>query len=348
MRRPERRGLVMGMGLREEANSGDLTLMALFARIDTRAMAVAVAMFFALGLALATALLLAQGAPEGVPVGGNLSALGNIFPGYKVSWPGVLIGAFWAGLVGAVTGFLVATVWNFTHLVFLGFLALDYPRRKPSSRTLGGQSRSAAAGSEEQRLLSAAARLNVAISAIGAGVALGLLLFVVTHISLEVADRPGRYLNLLAVFMPGYSASSHGAWFGLLWGLIYGGICGGAVAWLYVQSLGANLPRLVMWDETAVRGLRPPVLRISSSALGIALGAVAAIQLILSTLWLVLRGTADESVHAKLLSHYLPGYTVTLFGSLLGGLELFLILFVFTSIVGVTYNAIAFRQGGKK
>jgi hypothetical protein len=336
------------MGLREEANSNNLTLRGLFARIDTRAMAVAVAIFFALGLALATAVLLAQGAPEGVPIGGNLSALGNIFPGYTVSWPGVLVGALWAGLVGALIGFLIATVWNFTHLVFLGLLALDYPRRKPLSHTLRDQPRPVAAASEEQRLFAAAARLNVAVTAIGAGLASGLLLFLATLISLEVAERPGRYLNLLAVFMPGYSASSVGAWFGLLWGLIYGGICGGGVAWLYVRSLGANLPRLVMWDETSVRGLRPPVLRISSFALGIALGAVAAIQLILSTLWLVLRGTADESVHAKLLSHYLPGYTVSAYGSVLGGVELFLILFIFAWIVGATYNAMASRREGGK
>jgi hypothetical protein len=339
----------MAMALREEANSGDLTLMAMFARMNTMAMAVAVAAVFASGLALATAVLLAQGAPPGVPVGANLSALGNIFPGYSVTWPGVLIGAFWAGLVGGLTGFFVATAWNFAHLVFLGFLALEYPQNPPLSRRPGDQSRRSVSASEEQRLFSAAARLNVAITAIGAGLALGMLLFMATHISLGVANRPGYYLNLLGVFMPGFSASSVGAWFGLLWGLVYGAVSGGAVAWLYVQSLGAtNLPRLLMWDEAAARRLRPPVLRISSHALGIALGTVAAIQLVLSTLWLVLRGTADESVHAKLLSHYLPGYSVSLLGGVLGGFELFIILYVFALMVGATYNAIAWRleRGG--
>ena len=335
---------------REQTDSGDLTLMALFARMDTVAMGIAVAVVFALGLALATAVLLLQGAPGGVRIGGNLSALGNIFPGYSVTWPGVLMGAFWGGLVGAVTGFLVATVWNFTHLVFLGFLALDYPRRATSS--LGQAELSTArprdSASEDQRLFSAAARLNVTVTALGAGLALGLLLFVATHISLGVSEHPGSYLNLLGVFLPGYSVSPLGAWFGLLWGLVYGGVFGGVIAWFYVRSLGANLLRLVIWDETAVRGLRMPVLRISIHALGVALGVVAAIQLVLSTLWLVLRGTADESVHAKLLSHYLPGYTVSVPGSLLGGLELFLFLYLFASIVGAIYNAIAFhREGGE-
>ena len=115
--------------------------------------------------------------------------------------------------------------------------------------------------SEEQQLFSAAARLNVAIAALGAGLGLGMLLFLATHVSIGVSERPGHYLNLLGIFMPGYSASSAGAWFGLLWGLIYGSVSGGAIAWFYVRSLGAKLPRLVIWDETAARGLRPPVLR---------------------------------------------------------------------------------------
>lgn len=338
----------MVMALREQADSDDLLLMALFARMDTVAMSIAVAVVFALSLALATTVLLLQGAPEGMPIGTNLSALGNILPGYSVTWPGVFIGAAWAGVIGAIAGFLAATIWNFAHLVFLGFLALDRPRQATSSPRQATLSTARPLGSvsEEQRLFSAAARLNVAISALGAGVALGLLLFVATHVSIGVANHPGRYLNLLGIFMPGYSASSVGAWFGLLWGLIYGGVFGGAIAWFYVRSLGANLPRLVIWDETAARGLRPPVLRISSHALGMAVGAIAAIQLVLSTLWLVLRGTADQSVHAKLLSHYLPGYSVSVSGSLLGGLELFLFLYLFALLVGATYNAIAFRREG--
>jgi hypothetical protein len=338
----------MVMALREQADSDDLLLMALFARMDTVAMSIAVAVVFALSLALATAVLLLQGAPEGMPIGTNLSALGNILPGYSVTWPGVFIGAAWAGVIGAIAGFLAATIWNFAHVVFLGFLALDRPRQATSSPRQATLSTARPLGSvsEEKRLFFAAARLNVAISALGAGVALGLLLFVATHVSIGVANHPGRYLNLLGIFMPGYSASSVGAWFGLLWGLIYGGVFGGAIAWFYVRSLGANLPRLVIWDETAARGLRPPVLRISSHALGMAVGAIAAVQLLLSTLWLVLRGTADESVHAKLLSHYLPGYSVSVPGSLLGGLELFLFLYLFALLVGATYNAIAFRREG--
>jgi hypothetical protein len=103
-----------------------------------------------------------------------------------------------------------------------------------------------------------------------------------------------------------------------------------------------------MWDAASDRQLRPPLLQISSHALGISLGAIAALQLVFATLWLVLRGTADESVHAKLLSNYLPGYTVTLQGSLLGGLELFLLVYLSSVLVGKIYNAVTrYRRKGE-
>ncbi len=337
----------MTMDWKNQTNADDRVLMAMFARMDTIAMSAAVGIVFALGLAAATGILLIMGAPAGVPIGPNLSALGNILPGYRVSWLGCLIGAAWAGVLGAVTGFLFATFWNFAHIVFTGLVALSYRRQIVPSR----QQRSGAAvssmnsDSADKQLLWAAMRLNVWISALCVGLGAGLLLFLGTQLSIGVSEHPGRYLNLLGIFMPGYSASVRGAWLGMLWGLIYGAVSGGAVAWLYTRSLGAKLPALVIWDEASIRQLRPPVLRMSSHALGIGLGAIVALQLALATLWLVLLGTADQSVHAKLLSNYLPGYTVSLQGSLLGGLELFLLVYLFSALVGGTYNYVArFRR----
>ena len=323
---------------REQAQSDDFVFMALFARMDNVAMAAAVSFLFALGLFCATAALLLLGAPRGVPIGPNLSALGNILPGYSVTWLGSLMGAVWGAVIGALAGFLIATFWNFAHVVFMGLSALSYPRRIASSV----RTRSASPKSEpaDGRLLSAAVRLNICISALGLGLGLGLLLFLGTNLTVALSQRPGRYLNLLGVFMPGYSTSITGGWIGLLWGTIYGAISGAALAWLYARRLGARLPALVMWDNVSVRQLRPPILRISSHALGISLGAIAALQLVLATSWLVLRGTADQSFHAKLLSNYLPGYTVSLHGSLLGGLELFFLVYLSSAIVGETYNAI--------
>jgi hypothetical protein len=61
----------------EQAQSNDFVFMALFARMDTVAMAAAVSLLFALGLPTATTVLLLLGAPPGVPIGPNLSALGK-------------------------------------------------------------------------------------------------------------------------------------------------------------------------------------------------------------------------------------------------------------------------------
>ena len=337
----------------ERTQSNDFVFMALFARMDNIAMAAGVSVLFALGLACATAVLLLLGAPPGVPIGPNLSALGNILPGYQVTWFGALIGAAWASLIGAITGFLIATFWNFAHIVFTGLSALSYPHLNtdPAHRqSRQSKCKTASAKSEpiNGQLLSAAVRLNVWISALGVGLGLGLLLFLGTNLSVVLSQRPGRYLNLLGVFMPGYSASIGGAWVGLLWGTIYGAISGAALSWLYARSLGGRLPTLVTWDNDSIRQLRPPTLHISGHALGIALGAVAALQIVLATSWLVLRGTADQSIHAKLLANYLPGYTVSLQGSLLGGLELFLLVYLSSVLVGETYNVVTrYRRKGE-
>jgi hypothetical protein len=325
---------------------GNLALMALFARMDTIAMAIAIALVSAMGLAGATAVLLLSGAPAGVPIGPNLSALGNLLPGYSVSWLGCLVGGAWAAVIGSIAGFFAATCWNFVHIVFLGAAALSYePRRGALLGQERGQVRPVAANSADRYLLSKVVRLNIWISALGVGVSLGLLLFLATMASIAVSNHPGRYLNLMGVFMPGYSASSRGAWFGLFWGLVYGALSGGAVAWLYARSLGARLPELVKWDDPAVRLLRLPVLRISGHALGITLGLLAALQLVLATLWLVVRGTAGQSVHAQLLSHYLPGYTVSWQGSLVAGLELFALIYLFSALTAGIYNFVIGIRG---
>ena len=232
--------------------------MALFARMDPVAMAAAIAVLLALGLTGATAALLLQGAPPGVPIGTNLSTLGNILPGYSVSWMGSLKGAAWAAVIGAAIGFLIAAFWNFAHFVFMGLAALSYPRHlthpaRPLSETIPLRS-----DSSDAQVLSAVVRLNVCISAVGVGLGLGLILFVGTNLSLALSQHPGRYLNLLGVFMPGYSASAGGAWIGLLWGAIYGAISGGALAWLYARSLGTRIMAQVVWDAASARQLRPP------------------------------------------------------------------------------------------
>lgn len=105
---------------RRRADTQRIMLMALFARMDTVALALALGAVGALGLFLATAVLLLKGAPPGVPVGPNLAALTTFLPGYAVSWGGAFTGAFYGFLTGAAVGFILAVLWNFTHLLFIG------------------------------------------------------------------------------------------------------------------------------------------------------------------------------------------------------------------------------------
>ena len=114
-----------------EANSADkqtganrYLVRALFARIDPVAMAIATGATFAVGLFLATAILLVKGAPPGVPIGGNLSALGIFLPGYQVSWWGVALGSFYGFVIGFVVGVFVSLFWNFAHIIFIGVAVL--------------------------------------------------------------------------------------------------------------------------------------------------------------------------------------------------------------------------------
>lgn len=191
-------------------------------------------------------------------------------------------------------------------------------------------------------LLAAAVRLNVTIAAAGGALAGGVFLFLATHLSLLVTgERAGRYLNLLGVFMPGYAASPEGAWVGLLWGAAYGGLSCGLLAWLYARAAGDRVVDLALFRDESRADLRPPVLLLAPHPIGLALGAVMGLQLFLTTAWLVVRGTAAESPHAALLSNYLPGYTPSLAGGLIGAAELFLLVYASAFLVGSIYNRAA-------
>ena len=80
---------------RSKPDHGELIARAAFARLDVVALAVAMGCVFALGLWFATAMLLMKDTPPGVPIGPHLALLANFLPGYRVSWIGSLLGAFY-------------------------------------------------------------------------------------------------------------------------------------------------------------------------------------------------------------------------------------------------------------
>lgn len=198
-----------------------------------------------------------------------------------------------------------------------------------------------------RRLLNNAIRLNMILLGLTMGAAAGVGLFVGTHISLAVTgDKAGQYLNLLGVFLPGYSASPDGAWMGLLWGFIVGAFSGCFIYSIYARSIRREFAEISARTDEPEKLIEQPVLRISGHALGISLGSLMALQLIVTTNWLVVRGTAGQSPHAALLQNYFPGYSVSFVGSMIGAAEIFIFTYALSQLLSAVYNlAVALRRG---
>lgn len=196
-------------------------------------------------------------------------------------------------------------------------------------------------------LLRAAVKLNTILFAAVFGIAGGLLLFTVTFLSMNKGmPYPGHYLNLLGLFLPGYNVSPTGAWIGLFWGVTIGGILGALFYRIYARSIERQVREYLQKPESG-KGLLLSKMRIEGHSLGLALGTVVGAGLIVTTNWLVFRGTAEESMHASLLSNFIPGYSVSVAGSLIGAVQLFVISYLLCRMFGWIYITIMSKRGGK-
>ena len=190
-------------------------------------------------------------------------------------------------------------------------------------------------------LIRSTLRMNTLIFGAILGLMTGLTLFALGLAAGVPALAPTRLpVVLLSVFVPGYAAGVPGALAGFFWGCIAGGLLGGGVYWINYRAVLSHLDRLVE-IESSNADFPVAALRLHGPALGLAIGAVAAAGLIGATSWLVVRGTADASIHARLLAQVLPGYQVNFAGSLVGAAELFLILLVFCVAFARIYNGLA-------
>ncbi len=191
-----------------------------------------------------------------------------------------------------------------------------------------------------QALLRSVVKINTAMLALSFGLLGGVLLFAVTWMSLlRGLPNPGHYLNLLGVFLPGYNVSATGAWIGFFWGAVVSAALAALVYRIYARSIPDRVRELLERGISDDDDLGS-VMIFDGKYLGLALGLVSALGLIVTTNSLVLRGTADESIHARLLVNYLPGYDVSLPGSLIGGLELFVFTYLATILFSWIYNTI--------
>jgi len=199
-----------------------------------------------------------------------------------------------------------------------------------------------------RELLSAAIRYNAIILGIVGGTIAAIGIFVATHISLaKWGESAGTYLNLLGVFLPGYDASSSGAWIGAFWTFIFCGLAGFLTYWLYGRLLGDNLADTEKEDQETDPIFKPAILKLYGVPFGVSIGAAVAGALFFSTLWLVVRGTAGQSYHAALLSNYLPGYSPSILGGFIGAMELFVTTFVSCLLFTTVYNKVVEIRHGK-
>jgi len=192
------------------------------------------------------------------------------------------------------------------------------------------------------KLLNAAIRFNALMLGLTGGTLAAVIVYVATHTSIaRWGSNSGAYLELLAIFFPGYSVTSNGAWVGAFWAFLYAGTFSALSYRLYGRVLGTRIADVLLSTvPTENPVLKPSVLRLHGISLGVAIGAIAALGLFCSTAWLVVRGTADESFHAALFSNYIPGYSVSILGGLLGAVELFALVFLASLLLASVYNRI--------
>jgi len=199
-------------------------------------------------------------------------------------------------------------------------------------------------------LIHATVKLNTLLFACVLACIFGIGLFSLTYISMyRTPEGYHNFLNLLGVFLPGYTVSASGAWIGLLWGALVGAITGIVIYRIYARSIYSQVLNFLESPDMKESDIDRVTLKIEGHPLGIALGSFVAISLILSTNLLVIRGAAENSHHAGLLSHYLPGYSVSFMGSIIGAVELFIFTYILCQILSCVYNGVvSFSEGRNK
>ena len=181
-------------------------------------------------------------------------------------------------------------------------------------------------------------RLNTRIAALTLAIVGSGLLFVLTLVTLLLGSKTGSmYLMLLSVFLPGYAVSVVGAFVGAFWGAVWGAAAGALIYRIYDARWRLQDDKQASHTSGPVS---PPFVFLDGNALGWGLGIVAGLASFSATTWLVLRGTADESIHAALFAWYLPGYAVSVGGAVVGAVEICVITYVLSRIAAFVYNAV--------
>jgi hypothetical protein len=91
----------------------------------------------------------------------------------------------------------------------------------------------------------------------------------------------------------------------------------------------------------APKSVHRTLLQLNARAWGIAVGLILGGGLLVATNILVFRGGPEPGRHLGLLAAFLPGYSVSVFGSVIGFVYLFVGGYAIGRLIGSVYNFIA-------
>ena len=101
-----------------------------------------------------------------------------------------------------------------------------------------------------------------------------------------------------------------------------------------MPSTASHEPRISAEEQE----LQAALVRLNARAWGIAVGLLLGGGLFVATNVLVIKGGENVGAHLQLLRVFLPGYSVTFLGSLVGFVYLFVLGYILGRFVGVVYN----------
>ena len=90
--------------------------------------------------------------------------------------------------------------------------------------------------------------------------------------------------------------------------------------------------------------LSPVIRRMNARLLGITSGLLAGGTLFLATIILVIKGGPNMGQHLSLLSHYFPGYSVSVLGSFVGFVYAFVVGYGIGAAIATIYSHAAAEQ----
>jgi len=210
------------------------------------------------------------------------------------------------------------------------------------------------APSSRRSLRTALVRLNALTLALVAGTLTGAGVFLVTMaLVLKGGSDVGSTLGLLSHYLPGFTVSVGGAFLGLLWGVVIGSALAYGPAWIFYRGVLGVVERLGL--EAREEDLLRTDVSVHLPSFAAAFGLFCAQAVLLATLWLIVKHEPDEPLgpHLALLEYYMPGYSVSVPGALVGfawalaeGFTAFLLVgWIYNRIVGTPSLRLTRRDG---